>query len=137
MSQRKNGRVTVFGYGPTGEATVDRVYPEVDAATRSFVSRAIVQNADLKLSPGLLVNVGVVRREVKDALVLPRAAVFQTPKGDAVRVPKGTGYEERPVKTGVGTLETIEIKEGLKEGDEVLLLRSKAAAGAAPESAVK
>ncbi len=25
MSQRKNGRVTVFGYGPTGEATVDRL----------------------------------------------------------------------------------------------------------------
>jgi hypothetical protein len=44
-----------------------------------------------------------------------------------VRVPKGASYEEKPVKTGVGTLEDIEIKEGLNEGDEVMLLQSNAA----------
>jgi membrane fusion protein (multidrug efflux system) len=113
--------------GETGKGVIDRVYPAVDQASRSFRCRALVDNADLRLRPGLLVEVGVVLDTVADALVVPRNAIFQTAAGPAVRVRVAEqNFEERPVKTGLSAFDRVQIVEGVQEGDEVLILNAPA-----------
>lgn len=113
--------------GEGGKGVIDRVYPAVDQATRSFRCRALVDNPDLRLRPGLMVEVGVVLSSVMDALVVPRNAIFQTASGPAVRVrTSADNFEERPVKTGLSAFDRVQILEGLNEGDEVLILNAPA-----------
>ncbi len=123
IQYRVNGIPSLAGVG-----TIDRVFPDLVEATRSFRCRALIANPGLKLRPGMLMEVGIVVGTVPDALTLPHAAVFPTPGGgQAVRVPTATGYEERPVKTGIMTVDKIQIVDGLSEGDEVLLVQATAA----------
>jgi membrane fusion protein (multidrug efflux system) len=100
---------------------IDVVYPALDEATRSFRCRVLAENPGLKYRPGLLARVRVVVEEAKDALTVPRAAATST--GDAWRVlgNGGDGPAPRPVKVGLVTGEDVQILEGLKAGDRVLL----------------
>ncbi|MBI2421247.1 MAG: efflux RND transporter periplasmic adaptor subunit [Candidatus Hydrogenedentes bacterium] len=114
--------------GLGGVVTIERIFPAMDEATRSIRCRALIENTDRRLQPSLLMEVGVVVAEAKGVLALPRAAVYSTPRGSAVRVPKDAGYEERLVKTGLSGLSTIEILEGLNEGDAVFATQAAASA---------
>jgi len=100
---------------------IDVVFPALDESTRSFRCRVLVENPDLKYRAGLLGRVRVVEEEVKDALTIPRAAA--TPAGDLWQVlgNGGDGPAPRPVKVGLVTEEDVQILEGLKAGDRVLL----------------
>ncbi len=102
-----------------GLGIIEMVFPQMDAATRSIRCRVLVANPDFKYRPGLLAEVGVVEREIPNALSIPRAALMQS--GDAWRVVvRENGQSvEREVKIGVTFLEKAEVLEGLKEGDEI------------------
>ena len=105
-----------------GVGTVERVFPALDEATRTFRCRVIIENPDLRFRPGMLMQVKAVVAESKGALSLPKGAVFQRGDGDAVRVSTGSGFEERKVQVGLRGSARVEITEGLAEGDQVLLL---------------
>ena len=105
-----------------GVGTVERVFPALDEATRTFRCRVIIENPDLRFRPGMLMQVKAVVAESKGALSLPKGAVFQRGDGDAVRVSTGSGFEERKVQVGLRGSALVEITEGLAEGDQVLLL---------------
>jgi membrane fusion protein (multidrug efflux system) len=112
--------------GFTGQGVLETVYPQVDEASRSFRCRVLVKNDDLKLRPGLLGEVGVVRREIKDALVVPRQALTQTSRGYRVQVQQDGVALDRDVEVGViSLLDTAEIKSGLQEGELVLIPERK------------
>lgn len=107
-------------------ATVDRVYPTIDEATRSFRSRAWIDNADHLIRPGMLAQVWVVAGRRKDVLKVPRRALSKTADGWAVSVESEGVPEVRPVEVGLMGVEEAEIKSGLTEDDRVLLLDGNA-----------
>jgi RND family efflux transporter MFP subunit len=109
---------TADGQG-SGEVAV--VFPAIDEATRSFRCRVIVQNADMRLRPGLLAQVRVLTRQVANALVVPRRALSQTASGWQVRASGPGGPAARAVQVGLLTDEVAEITGGLQESDRVLL----------------
>lgn len=112
--------------GYMGQGELETIYPQVDETTRSFRCRVIVKNDDLKLRPGLLGEVGVVKREIKGALTLPRHALTQTSRGYRVTVKQDGVPIDRDVEVGlVSLLDTAEIKSGLQEGDLVLIPERK------------
>ncbi|MGF1948852.1 hypothetical protein ACQUFD_17480, partial [Enterococcus gallinarum] len=65
-------------------------------------------------------RIGVKTGEVKQALVVPEAAVFQQDGHSAVKRQKGSDWVVTLVETGAGDGTVIEIKSGLSEGDVVL-----------------
>lgn len=131
LSRVKTGMPVLFRIeglpGFIGQAKLDTIYPTLDEATRSARCRAFVQNSDLKLRPSLLAEVGVVEREIPNALSVPRRALTQTSSGWRVTVLENGKAVSREVKIGViSILDNAEVMEGLKEGDRVLVMKPDA-----------
>lgn len=83
-------------------------------------------------------NVSFLIKRKEDALLVPSAAVKDGARGTrSVTIPaaaKGEEPENRTVKTGMETDDQIEIVEGLKPGERVLITGSKYTAQKAPEA---
>ena len=86
--------------------------------------------ADVRVFPGLAVSLRVAGGSAEGVLMLPTTAVIGTADVGAVFLPGVDGEpEEHPVRLGLNDGSMVEISEGLREGDEVLLY----APGGAPE----
>jgi HlyD family secretion protein len=89
---------------------------------------------DARLRPGTSVRVVVTGSEVRDALVVPRQALFQKNGKPVVYVRAGERFEAREVKVTHRTESRIAL-EGLAERTEVALVNPEAAAtGSIPAS---
>jgi len=104
-----------------GSAKIDTVFPAIDEATRSFRCRAVLENKDFKLRPGLLARVQVAEKVVDDAIVIPRAALIQNASTWKVRVSNEGHPVARPVRIGIVNEDTVQILDGLQEGDRVFV----------------
>ncbi|AKO00652.1 efflux RND transporter periplasmic adaptor subunit [Xanthomonas oryzae pv. oryzicola] len=98
---------------------VDRIAPVVDSGSGTFrVVCAFGKGAEA-LQPGMFGRIRIDYDQRKDALVIPRLAllddgepaVFVVRNGKASRVPVKLGYAEGP---------WLEVRQGLKEGDQVV-----------------
>lgn len=102
--------------GDAWQGVVDVVDVEVDRDTRNFTVRAVVENPDGRLRPGMFVDVRVLGPEVRDLLVIPASAVLFAPYGDSVYVTK------KEVDDGGETRKTVEqvfVRLGERRGDLV------------------
>ena len=78
--------------------------------------------AEVALKPGMTANVSIVVGRRENALLVPAMAVQQGENGDVVKVqlsPKGLTIEA-PVVLGLSDGTYVEVKQGLKEGDQVV-----------------
>ena len=103
------------------DAIVGVISPTVDPRTRTLRVKALLANADGRLSPGLFarVRLGVAKRE--SVLMVPEEAVLQRADGSVVfRVVAGDRVERRKVRTGVIREGWVEIREGLDAGDAIV-----------------
>jgi len=96
--------------------------PSFSQDTGAFLVRAVINNPQRVLRPGMFVNAKVEGLMRPDAIVLPQLAVQQGPNGHFVYVVKQDNTAEvRPVKGGeyYGDKDIV-IVEGLKAGDRVV-----------------
>lgn len=108
--------------GQRMDATVASIAPEVDAQRGAVEVKLALERpppAFLREDMTLSVEVETARRE--RALVLPARALRSGAAGDVVLVADGRRAVERPVRIGLRTLDAIEVLEGAKEGELVLL----------------
>ncbi len=104
--------------GKVFQGTVDRIAPVVDAGSGTF--RVVCSFAsDGVLQPGMFGRIKIDYDQRADALVVPRIALLDDgdPAVYAVRNGKATRL---PVKLGYVDGEWIEVREGLKAGDQVV-----------------
>jgi len=79
-------------------------------------------NSKLELLPNVNVEVRIMVRQRKDALVVPRAAVRYDRKGDHyVFVYDGQKVYRRSISVGIASSSDYEVLGGLKQGDRVAL----------------
>ncbi len=104
-----------------GEVT--QVDSRVDPITRSALVRAIIDNEDRRLIPGMLMIVEVVR-EVRQSLAAPELAVTRQADLAFVYVvtegERGTVVARREVVTGARRDGMVEILEGLELGERIV-----------------
>ena len=94
---------------------------QIDTTTGMFKIKAQFDNADERLFPNQFVNVRLLVSTLKNALVVPTAAVQQSPQlGSFVYVAKDDTVTVRPVKTGPTEGDRIAIREGLEAGEIVV-----------------
>lgn len=101
-------------------ATVNIVSPTIDRRTRTLRVRALLENPDGRLRPGLFAraNLGIAHRE--GVLFVPEEAVQQRADGAVVfRIGPDLRAERRDVETGVVRAGHVEIRSGLAPGDRV------------------
>jgi membrane fusion protein (multidrug efflux system) len=102
-------------------ATVHVVSPTIDRRTRTLRVRALIENADGRLRPGLFAraNLGVAHRE--GVILVPEEAVQQRADGAVVfRVLDGNRVERRLVTLGSMREGEVEIRSGLSADDRVV-----------------
>ncbi len=115
-------RVHTLDEGKTGAAKIDMLFPTADALSQTLVAIAPLANENgqggMKWRPGMTVE-GDVAVSEKQVNLAVRASALQTMENQTVVfVKKGNSYEQMPVQTGMSDGEYIEIKSGLKAGQE-------------------
>lgn len=119
-------------------ATVAYVSPRLDDSTRTVAVRLTLPNPDGVLRPGQSAHVHLVTDHVDAALLVPTQAVVESGGGPGVYVAGADQKAElRPVKLGTRGAEQVEVVDGVKAGDSVIVggiarLRPGAAITVAP-----
>jgi len=104
----------------TGE--IFRIYPTLDNATKTFTVELRIQNPGLKLRPGMFAKIQLNLGQGQ-ALMVPNIAILkQTGTNDMfVFLNRNQTAVKVPVVTGRLIDDRIEILEGIKEGDELVV----------------
>jgi len=115
------GLQTETGYPHTG--TLDYVAPEIDTSTGTLAGRAIIDNKDALLEPGLFVRVRIPKQLNVDSLLVPDIALGNNQQGRYLLVVDAKNVvEQRQVEVGElvdGALRII--KSGLKLDERVIV----------------
>ncbi len=101
---------------------ISTIFPKVDPRTRTFRVEVTLKNPEGLLKPGMFCRVSILAEEVQ-TLVIPREAVLRIPATgvDYCFVVKGGKAYRRNIKTGLKEGNLVEVKEGLSEGEEVVI----------------
>jgi RND family efflux transporter MFP subunit len=121
--------ITLDAYpGDNFRGRISEISPVIDTASRTMMIRVNVDNPDDKLKAGMFANVKIITEEKENAITVPENAVIQrgnenfvyTVQADtddsSVKTAKKT-----PVGLGLNIDNMVEITEGLKAGDEVIV----------------
>ncbi|MEG6509916.1 efflux RND transporter periplasmic adaptor subunit [Methyloligella sp. 2.7D] len=107
-------------YGQTGK--VDVIDNKVDPATGTITVRLEFPNPDRLLVPGQYVSVLLTGATPEKRIVIPQAAVQENQAGPFVLIVDGEGrVQSRPVKTGDRVGDSVVVREGLTEGETLVV----------------
>ena len=93
----------------------------VDPETRTVKVRTEVANPDGRLKPDMFANVQIVTDLNRAAISIPQSAVLNDEGKAIVFVAEGNGYKKRQVQAGIQNNDRVEIVDGLKAGDKVVV----------------
>lgn len=79
------------------------------------------------IKPGMTADLDIIIEKAENVLCVPKEAVMEQGGGAVVMLLEGEERVSRPVITGLQDDVTVEIKEGLREGDEVVITDSQPA----------
>ena len=105
---------------PPFAARVDFLYPTLTERTRTLRVRLSAANADGALRPGLY-GTAVFESGGQSALTVPRDAVVDTGLEQHVFVAAGDRFEPRTVTVGAQLADRVEIRDGVREGEQVVV----------------
>jgi len=92
----------------------------IDAQTRSILARAQINNNDLEILPGSLLDIELLYNE-KDALsVADTSIIFEDEKKFVYKILDNNKIEKTEVKTGIRKGGNLEILEGLNANDKIV-----------------
>ncbi len=113
--------VTFAAYpGETFQGKVSYIYPTLNTEARTVRVRLELPNPGLKLKPGMFGTV-TLQTDAAKALVVPKEAVLDTGLRQIVFLDRGEGsYAPYPVKLGRRSQDSVEVLEGLHEGDRIV-----------------
>jgi len=110
--------------GVSQTTTLERVLPGTATASQSTVARATLRNDDGLWRPGAAVKARIVVATKPAALVVPLGAVQNMDGKDVVFVRVGDTYTARAVTLGARDAGQVEVTEGLKAGEDVVVEQS-------------
>ncbi len=88
---------------------------------RTFEVRVSIPDKELILKPGMSADIEIVIGEAKNTLVVPSQAVIDKGKGKFVYAVEGGKAKQKDVVIGIYNWNFTEIKEGLKQGEKVII----------------
>lgn len=92
-----------------------------DSKVKVFEIEASVDTYITLPEPGFTCNCRVILQRVKDVIVIPQIAVFESDSMKVVYVVHNGFFEKRQVITGLSSPERTIITKGLKEGEDITL----------------
>jgi RND family efflux transporter MFP subunit len=108
LSQPKPGKISMIS-------------DKADASGKFLAEITFPNNDKEKLKAGILADVHFNMESVETGLSVPVSALVGSPNDAKVYVVNGTKAEQRHIKTGKVTSTKVQVTEGLKEGDQVII----------------
>lgn len=126
VASLKVGQEVVF----TVEAIKDRtfkgkvslLYPNIEERTRTLQAEALVPNAGQFLKPGSFVRLQIYTQAPRQVVVAPLTALLYEGGNIRIFVNENSKARERIVKVGGKYGEFVEVVEGLKEKEQVVVV---------------
>ena len=112
----------------TFNGQIAQILPSADPQSRQFTARVRLENRANRIKPGTFGRVTFVTEKEPNALTVPLEAVKRDPeKPDtaSITVVAGDKAQVRTVRTGLDNGKMIALKEGVNEGDQVIILTSR------------
>lgn len=106
----------------TFSGTVTYVYPTLNAQTRTIPVRLEFANPGHLLKPAMFAQVELAADDTRPVLAVPDSAVINSGTRRIVLVQVGEGrFEPREVKTGARSDTHVQVLEGVREGEQVVV----------------
>ncbi len=102
-------------------STISYISPTADPRTQLYAVKIYIDNSDKKIKPGMNGEVRLSMDTVDSTIVIKGNAVLDKEDKKVVFVVEDDVAVEKVVTTGLDTGDYIEIKEGLKEGEQVIV----------------
>lgn len=124
LKEGQTANVTIDAFGSRRfEGRIRRIFPAADSTTRMVpVEIGLTGAAVRELKPGYLARVTMRVGERPGVLLARATARVGSREAPAVFVVRGTTVERRLVRLGQSSGDQIEILEGLREGESVVVL---------------
>ena len=104
----------------TYEGKIESVASRIDAQTRSILARAKINNENLEILPGSLLEIELLYLE-KDKLGIPDTALLmEGNKTFVYKIIENNMTKKIEIKTGVRDKGSLEIISGLSQGDKIV-----------------
>ncbi len=116
--------ITRMTDGVSQATTLERVLPGTATASQSTVARASIDNRDGLWRPGAAVRARIVVASTPADIVVPLSALQNLEGREVVFVREGDVYTAREVKLGARDARQVAVKEGLREGEQVVVEQS-------------
>jgi len=109
--------------GKNFQGTVTYIYPMLSMETKTARVRIEVRNTpDLELKPEMFATVEIVSPVIVNAIAVPEQAIIRSGERNIAVISLGGGYfDPREVKLGVTADGYIQILDGIKEGEKIVI----------------
>ena len=107
--------------GKSFEARVDFVDPVVTLPGRTIMVKALADNSQGSLQPGMFIEARLATEVRPSAIVIPEEAVAPTAAASWVWVVEGDKVTRREVELGVRSPGFVEVRKGIDLGDRVVV----------------
>ena len=104
------------------QGRIDYLYPTLNPQSRTVTARLLFDNTEGVLRPGMYANATIDAAESGKVLSVPREAVLRTGTQDIVILALDAGhFQPVTVHTGAENDDSVEIIDGLREGQKIVL----------------
>ena len=104
----------------TYEGKIESVASRIDAQTRSILARAQINNENLEILPGSLLELEILYLEKNNLGIPDTALLMEGNKTFVYKVIENNMIKKIEVKTGVRDQGNLEVISGLSQGDKVV-----------------
>ena len=111
---------TVAGSTDIHTATIYAIEPGISVNTRTLQVRALTDNKEGKLFPGVFADIILPLDQIKDAVIVPSEAVVPVQSGKKVFIANNGKAKEVKIITSTRTDNSILVLSGLKQGDTLI-----------------
>ena len=121
LGAKAQARINAYP-GKTFSGTISYIYPTMKPETRTIPVRMVLANPGLLLKPGMFAQLEVPASSATPALTIPTSAVIDSGVRQIALVQVKEGrYEPRELKVGQRSQDRVEVIEGVREGELVVV----------------
>lgn len=100
---------------------ITTINPKVDPLQRTFRVKIIIPNPEYRLTAGMFVRIKIVLEAKEGILTIPEKEIVERPDGHFIFVVQDGIAKRRKISLGIKEGEWVEVREGLKEGEMIVI----------------
>ena len=105
----------------TLKGMISELSPAISSETRTFKGKIVIDNAELKLRPGMFVKADVIIDIAENTIVIPKSVVLSSRNRRYVYVVERDIAVIRNLVTGIENDDYVQVLEGLYENDQLIV----------------